>query len=147
MPEATARSEARRGTFDPTYGIYTWGKWLILDAREDARKVWGDDFSLRRFHDALLELGSPPLGLVGEAVRSGGVRSAASVVGAGNAAQRRPSVKPVRSPSLYVLYSRSSIVGYMISLVVPTWPSPMAWPISCCSSAPRVTPEPKPART
>ncbi len=71
MPEATARSEARRGTFDPTYGVYTWGKWLILDAREDARKEWGDDFSLRRFHDALMRLGSPPLGLVGEAVRSG----------------------------------------------------------------------------
>jgi hypothetical protein len=71
IPEATARSEARRGTFDPTYGIYTWGKWTILDAREDARRQWGDGFSLRRFHDALMELGSPPLGLVGEAVRAG----------------------------------------------------------------------------
>lgn len=71
MPEATARSEARRGTFDPTYGIYTWGKWTILDAREDARRQWGDAFSLRRFHDALMQLGSPPLGLVGEAVRAG----------------------------------------------------------------------------
>jgi hypothetical protein len=71
MPEATARSEARRGTFDPTYGIYTWGKWTIQDAREDARQQWGHGFSLRRFHDALMELGSPPLGLVGEAVRAG----------------------------------------------------------------------------
>lgn len=71
MPEVTARAEASRGTFDPTYGIYSWGKWTILDAREDARKQWGEGFSLRRFHDALLELGSPPLGLVGEAVRSG----------------------------------------------------------------------------
>ena len=41
MPEATARSEARRGTFDPTYGIYTWGKWLILDAREQATTAVG----------------------------------------------------------------------------------------------------------
>lgn len=71
MPQATARSEARRGSFDPTYGVYTWGKWMILDAREDARRQWGSAFSLRRFHDALMELGSPPLGLVGEAVRSG----------------------------------------------------------------------------
>jgi len=71
MPEATARSEARRGTFDPTYGIYTWGKWVILDARESAQDAWGDGFSLRRFHDALLELGSPPLGLVNAAVTRG----------------------------------------------------------------------------
>jgi hypothetical protein len=68
MPEATARSEARRGTFDPTYGIYTWGKWVITDTREEARRAWGSEFSLRRFHDALLDLGSPPLGLVGAAV-------------------------------------------------------------------------------
>jgi hypothetical protein len=69
MSEATARSEARRGTFDPTYGIYTWGKWVIMDARESARAAWGDGFTLRRFHDALLELGAPPLGLVSAAVR------------------------------------------------------------------------------
>jgi len=71
MPEATARAEAGRGTFDPTYGVYTWGKWMILDARDDARRRWGTDFTLRRFHDALMQLGSPPLGLMGEAVRSG----------------------------------------------------------------------------
>lgn len=71
MPEATARSEARRGTFDPTYGVYTWGKWMILDAKEEAQRQWGSGFSLRRFHDALMQLGSPPLGLVGEAVRAG----------------------------------------------------------------------------
>ncbi len=71
MPEATARAEARRGTFDPSYGVYTWGKWMILDARADARRKWGAGFTLRRFHDALMELGSPPLGLVHEAVRAG----------------------------------------------------------------------------
>lgn len=68
MPEATARSEAQRGTFDPSYGVYTWGKWAILDAREEARRQWGAEFSLRRFHDALMRLGSPPLGMVGAAV-------------------------------------------------------------------------------
>jgi uncharacterized protein (DUF885 family) len=71
LPEATAGSEARRGTFDPTYGVYTWGKWLILDARERARKEWGEAFTLRRFHDALLDLGSPPLGLIGTAITRG----------------------------------------------------------------------------
>lgn len=70
MSEATARSEARRGTFDPTYGIYTWGKWVISDTRDAARAAWGADFSLRRFHDGLLELGSPPLGLVPAVVGS-----------------------------------------------------------------------------
>lgn len=71
MPEATARAEARRGTFDPSYGVYTWGKWAILDAREEARRQWGSDFSLRRFHDGLMNLGSPPLGLVGAVVKQG----------------------------------------------------------------------------
>jgi hypothetical protein len=70
MPEATARAEANRGTFDPTYGIYTWGKWVINDAREQARQEWGSAFSLRRFHDQLLDMGSPPLGLVPGAVSS-----------------------------------------------------------------------------
>ena len=71
MPDATARSEAQRGTFDPSYGVYTWGKWAILDAREEARRQWGADFSLRRFHDALMNLGSPPLGMVNAAVQNG----------------------------------------------------------------------------
>jgi uncharacterized protein (DUF885 family) len=39
-----------------------------MDAREAARNAWGDRFSLRRFHDSLLDLGSPPLGLVGDAL-------------------------------------------------------------------------------
>ncbi|MFI7222576.1 DUF885 family protein [Nonomuraea angiospora] len=59
-----ALSEARRATFDPTYGRYTWGKLLILDLRERARAEWGADFSLQRYHKALLDLGSPPLGLI-----------------------------------------------------------------------------------
>ncbi|WP_188190999.1 DUF885 family protein [Nonomuraea sp. SYSU D8015] len=59
-----ALAEARRATFDPTYGRYTWGKLLILDLREQARKEWGAGFTLQRFHKALLDLGSPPLGLI-----------------------------------------------------------------------------------
>jgi uncharacterized protein (DUF885 family) len=66
-----ALSEARRATFDPTYGRYTWGKLEILDLREQARQQWGQEFSLRRYHAALLELGSPPLGLLGTAVVRG----------------------------------------------------------------------------
>jgi hypothetical protein len=64
-----ALSEARRATFDPTYGRYTWGKLEILKLRERARKDWGAGFTLRRFHKAMLDLGSPPLGLLGTAVQ------------------------------------------------------------------------------
>jgi uncharacterized protein (DUF885 family) len=37
--------------------------------RERARKEWGAGFSLRRFHSAMLALGSPPLGLLGSALK------------------------------------------------------------------------------
>jgi len=66
-----ALSEARRATFDPTYGRYTWGKLVIRDLRDQARKTWGAGFTLRRFHSAMLDLGSPPLGLLGTAVQRG----------------------------------------------------------------------------
>jgi hypothetical protein len=66
-----ALSEARRATFDPTYGRYTWGKLEILKLRERARKEWGNGYTLQRFHKALLDLGSPPLGLLGTAVERG----------------------------------------------------------------------------
>jgi hypothetical protein len=66
-----ALSEARRATFDPTYGRYTWGKLELLKLRERARKDWGAGFSLQRFHRALLDLGSPALGLLGAAVDRG----------------------------------------------------------------------------
>jgi Bacterial protein of unknown function (DUF885) len=66
-----ALSEARRASFDPTYGRYTWGKLEIMKLREEARKQWGAGFSLQRFHAALLSLGSPPLGLLGTAIVRG----------------------------------------------------------------------------
>jgi hypothetical protein len=66
-----AASEARRATFDPTYGRYTWGKLEIRALRERARCRWGADFSLRRFHSALMSLGSPPLGLISDALDRG----------------------------------------------------------------------------
>jgi hypothetical protein len=68
LSPAAAASEARRGTFDAAYGRYTWGKLEILRLRERARAAWGPGFSLKRFHTALLELGSPPLGLLDAAL-------------------------------------------------------------------------------
>ena len=63
-----ARTEAARATFDPTYGRYTWGKLEILRLRDQARARWGAGYSHARFHDALLRLGSPPLGLMAAAL-------------------------------------------------------------------------------
>jgi Bacterial protein of unknown function (DUF885) len=63
-----ARSEATRATYDPTYGRYTWGKIEIMSLRDQALAAWGAKFSLRRFHEALLALGAPPLGTMGDAL-------------------------------------------------------------------------------
>jgi hypothetical protein len=71
MERAGAASEARRGTFDPTYGQYTWGKLALRDLRDRARRDWGSGWSNQRFHAALMDLGSPPLGLIGTAVERG----------------------------------------------------------------------------
>jgi len=68
---SAAGAEARRATFDPTYGRYTWGKLVIMDLRERAKREWGAGFTLKRFHSALLDLGSPPLGVIDTAVRRG----------------------------------------------------------------------------
>ncbi len=58
-----AEREALRGTYDPEYFCYTLGKLSILSARRRflASKFGG---SLRRFHDALLASGAPPVGLI-----------------------------------------------------------------------------------
>jgi uncharacterized protein (DUF885 family) len=63
-----ARTEATRATFDPTYGRYTWGKLEIMGLRDEAIAAWGSKFSLLRFHEALLGLGAPPLGTMGDAI-------------------------------------------------------------------------------
>ncbi len=62
-----AEREAIRGTFDPGYFCYTLGKLAILDVRRRllASKFGGD---LRRFHDAVLGAGCPPIGLLEEIV-------------------------------------------------------------------------------
>jgi hypothetical protein len=63
-----ARGEARRGTYDPTYGRYTLGKLEIRRVRELAGATWQGDYTHRRFHDSLLALGMPPIGLLERAV-------------------------------------------------------------------------------
>lgn len=63
-----ALGEARRGTSDSTYGHYTLGKLEIQRVRGLARGAWRADYTHRRFHDALLALGMPPIGLLERAV-------------------------------------------------------------------------------
>jgi uncharacterized protein (DUF885 family) len=63
MEEASARREAERGTFDPTYLVYTAGKLMLLKLRHDCKQQQGKAFSLRAFHDALLAQGTAPFWL------------------------------------------------------------------------------------
>lgn len=57
LEESTARREAERGTFDPSYVVYTAGKLMLLKLREDYKAQEGEKFSLKTFHDTLLKNG------------------------------------------------------------------------------------------
>lgn len=61
MQETPSRIEAERGTFDPMYLVYSLGKLAIIKMREDYRRYKGNDFSLKEFHDLLLQNGNAPL--------------------------------------------------------------------------------------
>ncbi|HEY7941616.1 MAG TPA: DUF885 domain-containing protein [Candidatus Limnocylindrales bacterium] len=59
-PHAVA--EVKRYTLTPTQPLsYLLGKVMLLRLREDERRRLGTDFSLKRFHDALLYGGSIPI--------------------------------------------------------------------------------------
>jgi uncharacterized protein (DUF885 family) len=60
LEEATARREAERGTFDPTYLVYSVGKLMMLKLRRDYKEQQGSKYSLRSFHDAVLGQGNAP---------------------------------------------------------------------------------------
>jgi uncharacterized protein (DUF885 family) len=63
-----AEKEARRGTSDPTYLVYTLGKLEILKLRDDYRKMKGGELNLQSFHDAFLQQGFPPVKIVRRAL-------------------------------------------------------------------------------
>ena len=63
-----AEKEAKRGTSDPTYLVYTLGKLEILKLREDYKKLKGSQYNLREFHDAFLRQGYPPIKIVRRAL-------------------------------------------------------------------------------
>jgi len=64
--EKPARQEALRGTYDPGYLYYTLGKLEILKLKEDYQKQEGDKFNLQKFHDLMLDNGTPPIRLLRE---------------------------------------------------------------------------------
>lgn len=61
-----AEREALRGTHDPLYLVYTYGKLEILRWREELQRRGG--FDARRFHDTLTRAGFPPLAVVRDLV-------------------------------------------------------------------------------
>ncbi len=63
LEDASARREAERGTFDPTYLVYSAGKMMLLKLRQDYKAQQGKAFSLRTFHDTLLSNGTAPFWL------------------------------------------------------------------------------------
>jgi uncharacterized protein (DUF885 family) len=63
-----AEVEAKRGTSDPTYLVYTLGKLQIMKLREDYKKLRGGQFQLREFHDRFMEQGAVPVKLIRKAM-------------------------------------------------------------------------------
>jgi uncharacterized protein (DUF885 family) len=68
---AVADVEAKRGTADPTYLVYTLGKLQILKLREDYKKKLGAHFTLQDFHDHFMEQGGVPLPIIRKALLEG----------------------------------------------------------------------------
>jgi uncharacterized protein (DUF885 family) len=67
MARINAEREARRGTSDPTYLVYTLGKWDIQQLRADVQARMGDKFVLGEFHDRFLSMGRAPLSVIRQA--------------------------------------------------------------------------------
>jgi uncharacterized protein (DUF885 family) len=63
LEDTSARREAERGTFDPSYIVYSIGKLMVLKLREDYKAASGARYSLKQFHDTLLGNGTVPLWL------------------------------------------------------------------------------------
>ena len=59
-----ALQEVRRGTQDPTYLYYTYGKLELFKLRDEYKKKLGSKFTLAAFHDAFLAEGAAHLPIV-----------------------------------------------------------------------------------
>jgi uncharacterized protein (DUF885 family) len=83
LEEASARREAERGTFDPTYLVYTAGKLALLKLRHDWQQQQGGKASLRAFHDALLSKGAAPFWALRQLMLDGAAASSVAPEGMG----------------------------------------------------------------
>src|ERR671931_230113 len=63
-----AEKEAKRGTSDPTYLVYTLGKLEILKLRDDYKQKMAAKFNLQEFHDQFLKQGFPPVKIIRRAM-------------------------------------------------------------------------------
>jgi len=61
-------TEAKRGTSDPTYLVYTLGKLEIVKLRQDYKNKMGSKFDLKEFHDSFLKQGFPPVKIIRHAM-------------------------------------------------------------------------------
>ena len=64
QPEAIARQQAARGTFDPQYLAYTMGKLMIRRLRDDWTATRGGRAAWKLYHDQFLSYGGPPIPIV-----------------------------------------------------------------------------------
>jgi len=85
-----AEREARRGTLDPTYLVYTLGKNDILRLREEWRRQLGESFRIGDFHDRLLSYGAPPVKILRMAMLGDGGAASPSSDSQGAAQESKP---------------------------------------------------------
>lgn len=64
VEKANAERETKRGTADPTYLVYTYGKLQILSLRKEVQDKDPKTFTISAFHDDFLKEGFPPVELV-----------------------------------------------------------------------------------
>ncbi|MEP7220141.1 MAG: DUF885 domain-containing protein, partial [Bacteroidota bacterium] len=64
--EKPSHQEALRGTYDPGYLYYTLGKLEILKLRDDYKHQEGAGYSLKKFNEAMVDNGMPPIRLLRE---------------------------------------------------------------------------------
>ena len=64
LDETAAKREADRASYDPLDGLAALGRLQLVQLRADARAEQGESFSLKAFHDELLQQGPLPVALL-----------------------------------------------------------------------------------
>ncbi|OQA12304.1 MAG: hypothetical protein BWY64_03951 [bacterium ADurb.Bin363] len=69
---STARVEVNRYTMTPTQPLsYMIGQLEIMSLREEYKKLKGDSFTLKDFHDKILSFGSSPIKIIRQMLLEG----------------------------------------------------------------------------